>query len=145
VEEPTPPPAPDEFCLTWSDDEHLIRTEGPDGPIWAAVGGMFTWDRDRPFTSATGVMGSRFVTSSAPGGRNLHLTTAVESEAALAVLMAVLNRPLVLVSPSDADEVWAAPVASSVKVVKIGRTRQVTADFIATGPQPSPQLADVGV
>lgn len=145
VEEPTPPPSPDEFCLTWDDDEHLIRTTGPDGPLFVALGGMFTWDRDRPFTSATGVMGKRFVTSAPPGGRNLHLTTAVESEAELAELQAVLSRPLVLVSPSDAAEVWAAPVASSVRVVKVGRVRQVTADFIATGPQPSPQLADVGV
>jgi hypothetical protein len=144
VEEPTPPAAPEEFCLIWDDDEHLIRTTGPAGPLYAAVGGQITWDRDRPFTSATGVMGKRFVTSAAPGGRNLHLVTAVESEAELATLQAVLARPLVLVSPSDAAEVWAAPVASSVKVVKIGRVRQVTADFIATGPQPSPQLADVG-
>lgn len=142
--EPTPPPAPEEFCLVWDDDEHLIRTAGPDGPMFVALGGQITWDRDRPFTSATGVMGGRFVTSSAPGGRNLHLTTAVNSEAELAALQAVLARPLVLVSPSDAAEVWAAPVASSVKVVKIGRIRQVTADFIATGPQPAPQLADVG-
>jgi hypothetical protein len=144
VEEPTPPPAPEEFCLIWDEDEHLIRTTGPDGPLFVALGGQITWDRDRPFTSATGVMGSRFVTSSAPGGRNLHLTTAVESEAELAALQAVLSRPLVLVSPSDSAEVWAAPVTSSVKVIKIGRIRQVTADFIATGPQPAPQLADVG-
>lgn len=144
VEEPTPPPLPEEFCLVWNDDEHLIRTTGPDGPLFVALGGQITWDRDRPFTSATGVMGGRFVTSSAPGGRNLHLTTAVNSEAELAELQAVLSRPLVLVSPSDAAEVWAAPVASSVKVIKIGRIRQVTADFIATGPQPAPQLADVG-
>jgi hypothetical protein len=144
VEEPTPPPAPQEWCLTWDDDEHLIRTTGPDGPLYAAIGGQFTWTRDRPFTSATGVMGKRFVTSAPPGGRDLHLATAVESEAELAQLQAVLARPLVLVSPSDAAEVWAAPVASSVKVIKVGRVRQVTADFIATGPQPSPQLADVG-
>lgn len=144
VEEPTPPPAPEEFCLVWDDDEHLIRTTGPSGPLFVALGGQLTWDRDRPFTSATGVMGTRFVTSSAPGGRNLHLVTAVESEAELATLQAVLARPLVLVSPSDSAEVWAAPVASSVKIVKIGRIRQVTADFIATGPQPAPQLADVG-
>lgn len=144
VEEPAPPPVPDLFCLEWDESEHLLRTEGPDGPLWVAIGGMFAWDVDRPFTSATGVMGGRYVTSAAPGGRNLHFTTAVESEADLAVLQAVLNRPLVLVSPSDAEEVWAAPVAASVRVIKIGRVRQVTADFIATGPQPEPQLADVG-
>jgi hypothetical protein len=144
VEEPTPPAAPEEFCLVWDDDEHLIRTTGPTGPLYVAVGGQFTWTRDRPFTSATGVMGKRFVTSAPPGGRDLHLATAVESEAELAALQAVLARPLVLVSPSDAAEVWAAPVASSVKVIKVGRVRQVTADFISTGPQPSPQLADVG-
>lgn len=144
VSTPAPPPAPEEFCLTWSDDEHLIRTRGPSGPLFVAIGGQITWDRDRPFTSATGVMGRRFITSSSPGGRNLHLTTAVESEAELATLQTVLARPLVLVSPSDAAEVWAAPVASSVKVIKVGRIRQVTADFIATGPQPAPQLADVG-
>lgn len=144
VEEPTPPPAPTEWCLTWNDDEHLIRSENANGPLFAAVGGIFTWDVDRPFTAATGVMGGRYVTSAPPGGRNLHLTTAVEGEAALAQLLTVLNRPLVLVSPSDAAEVWAAPVATSVKIIKIGRTRQVTADFIATGPQPAPQLADVG-
>ena len=144
VEEPTPPPAPTEWCLTWNDDEHLIRSESASGPLFAAIGGIFTWDVDRPFTAATGVMGGQYVTSAPPGGRNLHLTTAVEGEAALAQLLAVLNRPLVLVSPSDAAEVWAAPVGSSVKIVKVGRIRQVTADFIATGPQPAPQLADVG-
>lgn len=144
MDEPSPPPVPDLFCLEWNDDEQLLRTEGPDGPLWAAVGGRFTWDRDRPFTQATGVMGGRYVTSAPPGGRNLHLTTGVESEAELATLQAVLNRPLVLVSPSDSDEVWAAPVATSVRVIKIGRIRQVTVDFIATGPQPAPQLADVG-
>jgi hypothetical protein len=144
VEEPTPPAPPEEFCLVWDDDQHLIRSENADGPLFAAVGGIFTWDVDRPFTAATGVMGGRYVTSAPPGGRNLHLSTAVESEAELAQLLTVLNRPLVLVSPSDAAEVWAAPVGSSVKIVKIGRVRQVTADFIATGPQPAPQLADVG-
>lgn len=143
VVEPDPPEPPEEFCLVWDDDEHLIRTEGPSGPLQAAIGGQLTWDRDRPFTSSIGVMGTRFVTSASPGGRNLHLTTAVESEAELATLQTVLARPLVLVSPSDSAEVWAAPVASSVRVIKVGRVRQVTADFIATGPQPGPQLADV--
>lgn len=144
VEEPTPPPAPDEICLTWDEDYHLIRTEGPDGPMWSQVGGLITWDRDRPFTSATGVMGGRFVSSAPPGGRNFRLATAVESEAELINLKAILARPLVLISPSDSSEVWASPVSTSVRVVKIGRTRQVSAEFTATGPQPSPQLADVG-
>jgi hypothetical protein len=144
METPTPPPDPEETCLTWDEDYHLIRSENASGPLWAQVGGLITWDRDRPFTSATGVMGKRFITSATPGGRNFHLTAAVSSEAELAQLQAVLNRPLVLVSPSDSAEMWAAPVASSVKVIRIGRIRQVTADFIGTGPQPSPQLADVG-
>lgn len=144
VEEPTPPPAPDEICLTWDEDYHLIRTEGPDGPMWSQVGGLITWDRDRPFTSATGVMGGRFVSSAPPGGRNFRLATAVESEAELVNLKAILARPLVLISPSDSSEVWASPVSTSVRVVKIGRIRQVSAEFTATGPQPSPQLADVG-
>jgi hypothetical protein len=113
--------------------------------MWAAILGRFDWDVTRPFTAASGVMGSRFVTSAPPGGRNLHMTAAVESEEALAELHAVLSRPLVLISPSDAEEVWAAPVAESVKIIKIGRIRQVTADFIGTGPEPAPQLADVGV
>lgn len=144
METPTPPPSPDETCLTWDDDYHLIRSRDASGPLWAQVGGLISWDRDRPFTSSIGVMGKRFVTSAPPGGRNFHLTAAVGSEAELASLMAVLNRPLVLVSPSDSEESWAAPIQSSVKIVKIGRIRQVTADFIATGPQPAPQLADVG-
>lgn len=144
MSEPTPPPDPETFCLEWEDNEHLIRTTGPDGPLWVPVGGMFEWTVDRPFTAATGVNGNRFVTSAPPGGRNLHMTAAVESEEDLAALHAVLARPLVLISPSDADEVWAAPVAESVKIIKIGRIRQVTADFIGTGPQPEPQLADVG-
>lgn len=138
------PTSSDDSCLTWADEEHLIRTEGPDGPMWAAVGGLFNWDRDRPFTAAMGVNGTRFVTSAAPGGRNMHLTAAVESEADLQTLLAILDRPLVLLSPSDADEVWASPVAASAQVIKIGRIRQVTADFIATGPEPSDQHADVG-
>jgi hypothetical protein len=145
METPTPPPDPDRFCLDWDDDYHLIRTLGPTGPMWADVKGKFEWDVDRPFTSANGVNGSRFVTSAPPGGRNLHLNAAVESEEELAILHAVLGRPLVLVSPSDAEEVWAAPVAESVRIIKVGRIRQVTADFIGTGPQPPPQLADVGV
>jgi hypothetical protein len=145
VETPAPPPAPDLFCLDWDTDEHLIRSTGPNGPLWAPVAGKFEWDVDRPFTAANGVNGSRFVTSAPPGGRNLHMTAAVESEDELAQLHAVLSRPLVLISPSDADEVWAAPVAETVRIVKIGRIRQVSADFIGTGPQPGPQLADVGV
>jgi hypothetical protein len=71
------------------------------------------------------------------------MTAAVESEEELAELRAVLARPLVLISPSDAEEVWAAPVAESVRIVKVGRIRQVTASFIGTGPEPPPQLADV--
>ena len=145
MEEPTPPPDPTIFCLEWDDDEHLIRSTGPAGPVWAPILGKFEWDVDRPFTAATGLNGSRFVTSAPPGGRNLKMTAAVESEADLAQLRAVLARPLVLISPSDADEVWAAPVTESVRIVKIGRIRQVSATFIGTGPQPPPQLADVGV
>jgi hypothetical protein len=145
VEEPTPPPEPDVFCLEWDTDEHLIRSTGPDGPIWAPVLGKFEWSVDRPFTAATGINGGRFVTSAEPGGRNLSMTAAVESEAELARLRAVLARPLVLISPSDANEVWASPVSESVKIVKVGRIRQVTASFVGTGPQPPPQLADVGV
>jgi hypothetical protein len=134
---------PDLFCLDWSENYQLLRTTGPDGPLWAQVPGTVVWDRDRPFTSAIGVNGGRFTTSAPPGGRNVHLSTAVESEADLQNLLAVLARPLVLISPSDADEVWAAPVAASVKVIKIGRIRQVTADFLATGIQPPPQSADL--
>jgi hypothetical protein len=143
VSEWTDPPA-ELICFTWDEDQHLVRTTGPDGPMWTNVGGKFEWDVARPFTAATGVMGTRFVTSAPPGGRNLHMTAAVESEAELATLRAVLARPLVLISPSDAEEVWAAPVAESVRVVKIDRVRAVTADFIATGPEPGPQHADVG-
>lgn len=137
------PSVPDTFCLEWSDQEHLIRTTGPDGPMWVPVLGKFEWDVTRPFTAASGVNGTRFVTSAPPGGRNLHMIAAVESEADLASLRAVLARPLVLISPSDAAEVWAAPVAESVRIIKVGRIRQVTADFIGTGPEPPPQLADV--
>lgn len=139
----TDPPA-ELTCMTWDLDEHLVRTTGPDGPMWTTVWGKFDWDVVRPFTAATGVNGTRFVTSAPPGGRNLHMTAAVEGEEALAALRAVLARPLVLISPSDASEVWAAPVAESVRVVKIGRVREVRADFIATGPEPPPQHADVG-
>jgi hypothetical protein len=145
MEEPTPPPDPDTFCLSWDSDEHLIRTMGPSGPLWAPVLGKFEWNVDRPFTAETGVNGSRFVTSAPPGGRNLVMTAAVESEAELAELRAVLARPLVLISPSDADEVWAAPVTETVRIVRVGRIRRVSASFIGTGPQPPPQLADVGV
>lgn len=144
METPTPPPDPVTFCLEWSEDEHLIRTLGPAGPMYAPVIGMFEWSRDRPFTVATGVNGTRFVTSAPPGGRDLRMVAAVESEADLAALRAVLARPLVLISPSDSSEVWAAPVAETVRIVKVGRIRQVTADFISTGPEPGPQLADVG-
>lgn len=140
---PGPPPDPDTFCLEWDPDEHLVRSLGPSGPLWAPIMGKFDWSVDRPFTAATGVNGSRFVTSAPPGGRNLRMTAAVESEADLEALRAVLARPLVLISPSDASEVWAAPIQESVKVIKIGRIRQITAQFIGTGPQPPPQLADV--
>lgn len=132
------------FCLTWSEDEHLIRTTGPDGPMYAVVWGRFEWSVNRPFTAATGVNGTRFVTSAPPGGRNLTMVAAVENEEQLAELRAVLARPLVLVSPSDASEVWAAPIQESVQVVRVGRIRRVSASFIGTGPQPPPQLADVG-
>lgn len=145
VSEPGPPPTPDTFCLTWSADEHLIRTNGPDGPMWAPIAGKFEWTVDRPFTVAMGVNGTRFVTTGAVGGRNLSMVAAVENETELDRLYQILSRPLVLISPSDAEEVWAAPIAQSVKVIKIGRIRQVTASFIGTGPEPVPQLADVAV
>jgi hypothetical protein len=135
---------PDLFCLTWSEDEHLIRTTGLDGPMYAVALGKLDWTVDRPFTAATGVNGARFVTSAPPGGRNLSMTAAVQSEAELASLRAVLARPLVLISPSDASEVWGAPVQESVKIVRAGRIRQVTAAFTGTGPEPPPQVADVG-
>jgi len=144
IEEWQPPEPAETFCLEWNSDEHLIRTRGPAGPMYAPVKGRFEWAVTRPFTASTGVNGSRFVTSAPPGGRNLTMTAAVESEAELAQLRAVLARPLVLISPSDASEVWAAPVQESVRIVKVGRIRQVTASFIATGPEPPPQLADVG-
>lgn len=145
METPEPPENPPTYCLVWDDDEHLIRTYGPDGPMYAPVYGVFQWTIDRPYTSAVGVNGTRFVTSALPGGRNLRLTAAVESEADLATLRAVLARPLVLISPSDSAEVWAAPVAESVRVVKVGRIRQIDVEFVATGPEPAPQLADLGV
>lgn len=132
------------FCLEWTDDQHLLRTMDEDGPLWAPVVGIFTWDVERPFTASTGVNGTRFVTSNAPGQRNMHMTAAVESEADLQTLLAILARPLVLISPSDSTEVWGAPVAGSVNIIKVGRIRQVSADFIGTGPQPEPQLEDVG-
>jgi hypothetical protein len=135
---------PELFCLEWDQDAHLIRTTGPDGPMYAEVWGKFDWSVERPFTAANGVMGSRFVTSAPPGGRNLSMTAAVESEEELATLRAVLARPLVLISPSDASEVWAAPIQESVQVVKVGRIRRVTAQFIGTGPEPPHQTADVG-
>ena len=145
MEVPEPPPLPETFCLIYDDDYHLIRTTGPDGPMYAQVAGKFDWEVVRPFTASSGVMGTRFVTSAPPGGRNMRLTAAVESEDELATLHAVLARPLVLISPSDASEVWAAPVVESVKIVKVGRIRSLSVDFIATGPEPPPQLADVGV
>lgn len=139
----TPDPGPETFCLTWTPDEHLIRSASADGALWAPVIGTFAWERDRPFTANMGVEGGRFVVSAAPGERNLKMTAAVESEAALQELLAVLARPLVLISPSDSTEVWAAPIAASVSVVKVGRIRQISADFIGTGPQPGPQVEDV--
>lgn len=134
-----------EICFTWNDDQHLVRTMTPGGPLWAPILGKLDWTVDRPFTVATGVSGGRFVTSATPGGRNLRMMAAVESEAELASLRAVLAQPLVLISPSDSTQVWAAPVSESVRVIKVGRIRQVTAEFIGTGPEPGPQLADVGV
>jgi len=113
--------------------------------MYFGVCGIFEWEVERPFTAATGVMGSRFVTSAPPGGRNLRMVTAVKSEAELAALQAVLARPLVLISPSDSTETWAVPVAESIRVIKIGRIREVRAEFIATGPEPEPQVADIGV
>lgn len=143
METPSPEPDPEVFCLTWNDDEHLIRTLTPDGPVWMGIAGVFEWDVDRPFSSAMGVNGTRFVTSAAPGERNHTMTAAVESEEDLQTLLTILERPLVLISPSDSTAVWAAPVTASVKVIKVGRIRQVSADFLGTGPQPEPQLYDV--
>lgn len=143
TEEPQPEPDPEVVCLSWPDAEHLLRTEGPDGAMWAPVIGKFAWDVDKPITVTTGVNGTRFGVAGAPGERSHKMTAAVESEQDLTTLLAVLARPLVLISPSDSTEVWAAPVATSIKVVKVRRIRQVTAEFIGTGPQPGPQLADV--
>lgn len=144
VEPFAPESGPETFCLTWSEDEHLIRSQSADGALWAPIRGMVSgWGVPRPFSSAFGVNGTQFVDSAVPGERNLTITCGVESEAELQNLLAVLARPLVLLSPSDSREVWAAPIASSVEVVKVDRGREVTASFIGTGPEPAPQVADV--
>ena len=143
VEPQTVDPDPETFCFTWTEDEHLLRTQGPDGAMWAPVTGKFTWDVDRPMTASTGVNGTRFAQNGAPGERNLSMTAAVESEEDLERIREILARPLVLISPSDSTQVWGAPVSESVQVIKVGRIRQVTAQFIGTGPQPGPQVADL--
>lgn len=144
VEPWAPDPEPTTFCLTWNEDEHLIRSTSAAGAIWAPIRGMITgWERDRPFSSAIGVNGTRFAQNAAPGERSHSMEAVVESEAELNNLLAVLARPLVLLSPSDSREVWAAPIAASVDVIKVARGRVVKADFIGTGPQPEPQVADV--
>jgi hypothetical protein len=138
-----PHPGPEEICFQWDDGEHLLRTNGPDGPLWASLSGKFAWDVERPLTVTTGVNGGRYATSGNPGQRNHTLATAVESEEELGALLAVLRRPLVLISPSDSREVWGAPIAASITVVKVGRIRQVTVEFTGTGPQPGPQILDL--
>jgi hypothetical protein len=143
IEPFAPEPEPEVLCLTWDESEHLIRTTGPDGPMWAAITGFFDWERDRPFSSAIGVEGERFAVNAPPGERNHRLTAAFESEADADQLRAILRRPLVLISPSDSTEVWAAPIAASITDVKVGRVRQISAEFIGTGPQPGPQIADI--
>lgn len=143
IEPFTPAEEPETFCLTWTDDEHLIRSTSPDGALWAPIAGKFSWDRERPFSSAFGVNDSRFTDNAAPGERNHSLTCAVESQDELDNLLTLLARPLVLISPSDSREVWAAPVAGSLNVIKVGRIREVSVDFIGTGPQPGPQVSDI--
>lgn len=133
----------DTFCMEWDQDYILIRTLDEDGPFYVQVVGMIDWDVSRPFTVATGVSGSRFVTSASPGGRNFRMTAAVESESTLTDLRDTLERPLVLISPSDSTETWAAPISESVRITKVGRIRRLEVDMIATGPEPGPLLEDL--
>lgn len=137
---PPTPPEPVQRTMRWPDGEHLIRALTPDGPLFVSVCGRIEWRVERPFTVNQGVMGSRQVYSSPPSGHDFTLTVAVRSEAELLAVQRILDAALVLVSPADSVETWAAPVGAQTTVVKAGRIRQVTVPMVATGPEPQPEV-----
>lgn len=137
---PPTPPAPVERSLFWTNGEHLIRTETPEGPVFTSVCGTLSWEVNRPFTAMIGVNGTRQVYSTPPGGHNFNLDMVVRNEQELAEVLTILDAALVLVSPADSEEQWAAPVSGSVQVVKVGRFRRVQSEMVATGPEPPQDL-----
>lgn len=117
--------------------EYLLRARTAGDPLFVSVCGTFRWGVDRPFTATIGLMGTRFITSTAVSGRNYTMSASVRSETELQTLLSLLARPLLLISPHDMEEQWASPVQTSVSVITVGRIRQVSATFIGTGPEPT--------
>lgn len=128
--------------LPWIEGEHLLRGLTPDGPVWMSVCGTLAWGVSRPYTVNVGVMGNRTVFSGDSGGRDFTMTIAVESEEAKEALDEILTLPLILVSPADSPEAWAAPITETIAIVKVGEIRQLSVQMIGTGPEPEPEVGD---
>jgi hypothetical protein len=131
---------PVERTLYWTEGEHLVRANTPDGPVYVSACGELSWTVDRPFTVNQGVVGGRQVYSGAPGGHDARITLTVTTEAALQDALRVFDSALVLVSPADSSPMWASPVGTSIRVIKIGRLRQLVVPLVATGPEPQPEV-----
>lgn len=134
---------PVQHSLVWEPADVLLRTEDADGALWAAGCGIASWDVDKPFTAQLGVMGGQQVTAGSPGGHDLTLNLAVTSQEQLEHLERILERHLVLVSPSDSAEQWSAPSDVGVQLVKIRGVRTLVTKMIGTGPEPAHEPGEV--
>lgn len=128
--------------LPWIEGEHLLRAITPDGPVWMSVCGTLSWGTSRPYTVNVGIMGQRTVYSGASGGRDFSMSISVTSEEDKLALDEILTLPLILVSPADSPEAWAAPVAESIQVIKVAEIRTLSVQMIGTGPEPEPEVGD---
>lgn len=93
----------------------------------------------RPFGASQPIEGGiPTVITGTPGGRDYALSIPVTSEHDQRLLEAILAQTLVFYQPVGADDLWLAPRSTSVTVVKVGRIRQTSVDFVAVNPQPQP-------
>lgn len=129
--------------LEWPTADVLLRTRDSDNVLWAAACGLAEWDVDKPFTAQLGVMGGQQVSSGSPGGHDLTLNLAVTSQEDLELLERILERQLVLVSPTDSAEQWSAPSDVGVTLVKIHGVRTLVTRMVGTGPEPAHEPGEV--
>lgn len=98
-----------------------------------------TYTRTRPFSAVQPIGGGLpTVITGAPGGRDYTLVISIRTITEQRQLEDLLASPLVYYQPPCDRDLWMAPDQESIVVTKVGRIRQMTVNFVETGPFPWP-------